>query len=484
MGYEISSNAGMQSDIIPSSIPVGTIIQVSDLFYSIPARLNFLRSDSVETTYCYKIFKQLALANPSVSLKLENNNKVVFNYVAQGSLLDNQLKNRVEQIMGSEFLKNSLQLSEQNPMFKIYGFIGIPTYSKNNQEEQYLIVNGRPLRDKTLSGIIKFAYNEVLFSGKHPSYALFIDINPHEIDVNVSPTKSEVRFKDISFIRHILLSCIKAKLGLSNTQKTNSSFGGDLLNKAERSRPIDLNIFSSDNYSNNAMQVKETSSNWGDEENNLSMLSGSRLEESNLNQDNSESAQEFPLGFAKAQFHKNWIIAQNGSGLILVDQHAAHERITQEIIKKQYGDKNIPQQLLLHGELLKLDPLQMEVVNIYSEQIASLGVSFDVFGKDSVLIKGIPSILKNTNPSSLMLDIIADFKELETPQSFNQKINDIISTMACHSSIRSGRAMSLPEMNDLLRTMEQTPNYAQCSHGRPTYVAISLASIEKLFGRG
>ncbi|MCL2567609.1 MAG: DNA mismatch repair endonuclease MutL [Alphaproteobacteria bacterium] len=486
IGYEISANAGTTTNIIPSSIPQGTAIQVRDLFYSIPARLNFLRGDNIETTYCYKIFKQLVLANPSVSFKFENNGRTVFNYTAQGSTAEEQLKNRIEQILGNVFIANSLFLSEQNPMLKLYGFIGIPTYSKNNQEEQYLIVNGRPLRDKTLSGIIKFAYSDVLFSGKYPAYALFMDINPMEIDVNVSPTKSEVRFKDIGFIRHLLLSSIKSKLGSANTQKTNSTFSGQLLRKEERSNPVDLNIFSPQSWDNSSeafnlaafnsasLQVKETGTAWEGTKNDLPI---------EQNQEAKADTQEFPLGFAKAQFHKNWIIAQNKDGLILVDQHAAHERITQEAIKKQYFTKKIPQQLLLHGELLKLDPLQMEVVNIYQEQISTLGISFDIFGKDSILIKAIPSILKNTNPSALMLDIIADFSQLETPQSFNVKLNDIISTIACHSSIRAGRSMSIPEMDDLLRTMEKTPNYAQCSHGRPTYIQISLTDIEKLFSR-
>ncbi|MDR2007743.1 MAG: DNA mismatch repair endonuclease MutL [Alphaproteobacteria bacterium] len=465
IGYEISADAGAQSDIIKSNIPQGTIIQVSDLFYAIPARLSFLRSDSVETTYCYKIFKQLALANPNVSFKLENNGRVAFNYPATKT---EPLRNRVEQILGNDFIENSLPISEQNPMLRLYGFIGIPTYSKNNMEDQFLVVNTRPLKDKTLSGIIKFAYSDVLFSGKHPAYALFMDINPREVDVNVSPTKSEVRFKDINFIRHLLLSSIKMTLGLSNTQKTNSTFGGQLLNNRIQAKPLDLSMFSPQTES---LQVKEKESVY------IAPTVEQKQEET------IEETQEFPLGFAKAQFHKNWILAQNADGLILVDQHAAHERITQEAIKQQYFNKNIPQQLLLHGELLKLDHLQMEIINIYAQQITDLGFSFDVFGRDSILIKGIPSILKNPNPKQLLLDIIADFSTLETPQSFNQKINDIISTIACHSSIRSGRTMNLQEMNDLLRAMESTPNYAQCSHGRPTYIAISLNDIEKLFGR-
>ncbi|MDR0484641.1 MAG: DNA mismatch repair endonuclease MutL [Alphaproteobacteria bacterium] len=478
IGYEISANAGNISDVSKSNVPQGTLIQVSDLFYSIPARLGFLRTDGVETTYCYKIFKQLALASPNVSFKLENNDKVVFNYIVKGNTKVEQLRNRAEQILGSTFAENSLFIDEKNPMLKLYGFVGIPTYSKNNQDEQYLILNGRPLKDKTISGIIKFAYSEVLFSGKHPAYALFIDINPSSVDVNVSPTKSEVRFKDVGFIRHLILSSIKTALGLSSTQKTNSTLGSQLFNRNNYSnKNLDLNIFQPQKPTG-SLQVKESESSYLPE---VKPIINEAQEDTKEPQQ--ETPSDFPLGFAKAQFHKNWIVAQNKDGLILVDQHAAHERITQEIIKEQYFSKNIPQQLLLHGELLKLDPLQMEVVDIYQEQIRSLGISFDIFGKDSIVIKGLPSILKNPNPVDLMLDIIADFKELETPQSFNKKLNDIISTIACHSSIRSGRIMNVAEMDDLLRTMEKTPNYAQCSHGRPTYIHISLADIEKLFSR-
>lgn len=492
-GYQVYASNGVEEEIRPSSIPKGTLIQVADLFYCVPARLNFLRTDGVETTHCYKTFKQIALANPDVSFKLENNDKIAFNYPAVGLDKFERLKNRVSQILGSQFIENSIYLDEQNPMFRLSGFIGVPTISKNNQEDQYIVVNNRSLKDRTISGLIKFAYSEVLFSGKHPCYTIFIDIKPQEIDVNVSPTKSDIRFKDINFIRHILLSTIKTKLGLKETQKTDNSLGEQLLNsstensftpqyfpKGEYSRPVkqlDISLFKPQSYVN-SQETYMVSDNVSKYVNNIEIEkedSSTRITE--------EVKEDFPLGFAKAQFHKNWILAQNKDGLILVDQHAAHERITQEIIKEQYILKSIPQQLLLTTEILKIDAHSMEIINIYKEQIESLGISFDIFGSDALLIKAIPSILKNSNPKNLMLDIISDFKELQNPESFNKKINDIISTIACHSSIRSGRIMNVSEMNDLLRAMEQTPNYAQCSHGRPTYINISLKDIEKLFSR-
>ncbi len=483
-GFQVSASNGVEEEVSASNIHNGTLIQVSDLFYCVPARLNFLRTDGVETTHCYKVFKQIALANPNVSFKLENNDKNVFNYPSIGNNDLEKLKNRVSQIIGTNFVENAIEVNEENPMLRLYGFIGIPSISKNNQEDQYIVINNRFIKDRAISGLIKFAYSEVLFSGKHPCYTIFMDINPQEIDVNVSPTKSDIRFKDINFIRHIILNTIKTLLGLKNTQKTDSTLGEKLLkNSSPRGisyngvKQMDISLFKPQNYdysqanlmlSNNVKQYVE----------NIEAKHEIKQEE-----EKQENIEDFPLGFAKAQFHKNWILAQNKDGLILVDQHAAHERITQEIIKEQYNSKTIPQQLLLTTELLKIDAQSMEVVNIYKKEIESLGITFDVFGLDTILIKTIPSLLKNTNPKNLMLDIISDFKEVESPQSFNKKINEIISTMACHSSIRSGRIMNVSEMNDLLRVMENTNNYAQCSHGRPTYIGISLKDIEKLFSR-
>lgn len=490
-GYQVYASNGIEEDISPSSIPLGTLIQVTDLFYCIPARLHFLRTDGVETTHCYKTFKQIALANPEVSFKFENNDKIAFSYPAVGLDKFEMLKNRVLQILGTSFIENSIYLDEQNPMLRLYGFIGIPTFSKNTQEDQYIVVNNRSLKDRTISGLIKFAYSEVLFSGKQPCYSLFIDINPQEIDVNVSPTKSDIRFKDLNFIRHIMISSIKTKLGLKETQKTNNSLGEQLLNTSsgknssytvytpsyqseysKSAKQMDISLFKPQNYA--STPTLSVSDNVSEYAKNVDYTDN--LEQTEQNED-------FPLGFAKAQFHKNWILAQNKDGLILVDQHAAHERVTQEIIKEQYSLKAIPQQLILTTEILKIDSHSMEIINIYKEQIESLGISFDIFGSDALLIKAIPSIVKNSNPKNLILDIISDFKELQSPENFNKKINNIISTIACHSSIRSGRIMNSHEMNDLLRIMEKTPNYAQCSHGRPTYISISLKDIEKMFSR-
>lgn len=489
--YQVYASNGVEEDIRPSSIPLGTLIQVSDLFYCVPARLNFLRTDGVETTYCYKTFKQIALANPEVSFKFENNDKVAFSYPAIGLDKFERLKNRALQILGTSFIENSIYLDEQNPMLRLYGFIGIPTLSKNTKEDQYIVVNNRSLKDRTISGLIKFAYSEVLFSGKQPCYSLFIDINPQEIDVNVSPTKSDIRFKDLNFIRHIMISSIKTKLGLKETQKTNNSLGEQLLNvssdknspstgshiryqagSSKSTKQMNISLFKPQNYA--STPTLSVSDNVSEYAKNVDYTDN--LEQTEQNED-------FPLGFAKAQFHKNWILAQNKDGLILVDQHAAHERVTQEIIKEQYSLKAIPQQLILTTEILKIDSHSMEIINIYKEQIESLGISFDIFGSDALLIKAIPSIVKNSNPKNLILDIISDFKELQSPENFNKKINNIISTIACHSSIRSGRIMNSHEMNDLLRIMEKTPNYAQCSHGRPTYISISLKDIEKMFSR-
>ncbi len=465
-GFQIICKNGLEENISSNSIVEGTAIHVSDLFNSVPARLNFLKSDASESGHCYKCLKQIAIANPHIAFKLDNNNKTVFSYHSSGKTHEQYLENRILQILGQDFLDNSIVVENSNPMFRMYGRIAVPTYSKHNTEDQYVVINGRALRDKMLMAAIKFAYSDILFSGKYPCYAIFIEIKNSEIDVNVSPTKSDIRFKDYNFVRHIIVNTLKSALNNKIEQKTSSTLATSLLHSHRQQnylntplKNLDMHLFAHNDHSTS---------------NNNSIL---------MDEEDHHYQEDTPLGFAKAQVHKNWIIAQNSDGIIIVDQHAAHERVVQESLKKNYANTTVVKQILLTPEIITLQEDDLHIIQMYKDKISLLGINFDTFGENVIVVKEIPSILGNINPKELVLSIISDLKKVAHVTNFHNLLNQIISTIACHSSIRYGRIMNVREMNDLLRTMEKTENYAQCSHGRPTYINIKMKDIEKLFSK-
>ncbi|XWO14026.1 DNA mismatch repair protein MutL [Candidatus Hepatincola sp. Pdp] len=480
-GNFIAAQTGIAQDIVPNSIQIGTKIQITDLFSAIPARLKFLRTDSVEASYCFKVFKKLALSNYTCNFKLIHNNKTIFTYNAINGSPIKQLQHRIAEVLGKDFIENSLYINEQNPMLKLYGFISVPTFHSNKNDNAYFIINNRHINTSFLSTIVKVAYADVLFNMKYPHYILFMDINPQEIDVNVNPTKSEVRFKDIGFIRHYLISTIKKYLQNTNNQKTNSTLGQKLVDSSFKiSTPNSYNntlwqqALSNHDPSTNATPISATNNTNTHKQTTLTL---------NDVQSNLVIESTQPLGYAKAQVHKNWIIAQNHHGLVIIDQHAAHERIVQEELKTKYTTNSVSTQLLLTPEIIELPTEDYNLLTEFHTPIKALGIHFEKFGKNLILINAIPAILGNIPVKPLIKDLIYDLKHLGHHQTFDEKINHIIATMACHNSIRSGRVMNEKEMNNLLRTLETTNNYAQCSHGRPTFVNISLQELEKLFNR-
>lgn len=483
-GNFIAAQAGIQQDVTPHAIQIGTKIQITDLFSNIPARLKFLRTDSVEASYCFKIFKKLALSNPKCNFKLIHNNKTIFTYNAINDSSTNQLKHRIEEVLGKDFIQNSLYINEQNPMLKLHGFISVPTFHSNKNDNAYFIINNRHINTSFLSTVVKIAYADVLFNMKYPHYILFMDINPQEIDVNVNPTKSEMRFKDIGFIRHYLIKTLKKYLQNTEHQKTNSTLGQRLVNSS-----LKLNNHNTNNNTiwqqalsdiTNIAKPTPTLSTYSENPQPQTTLSLNDVTVKNL--DNLVESTH-PLGYAKTQVHKNWIIAQNQHGLVIIDQHAAHERIVQEELKTKYAKNCISTQLLLTPEMIELPTEDYNLLTEFHTQIKALGIHFQEFGKNIILINAIPAILGNIPIKPLIKDLIYDLKTIGHQQAFDEKLNHIIATMACHNSIRSGRVMNEKEMNDLLRTLEETNNYAQCSHGRPTFVNISLQELEKLFNR-
>ncbi len=473
-GYSIECRGGDISDVSPFSINNGTYIKIEDLFSFTPARLKFLRSDNTENIASYKIFKNLALSHPHISFKLFSNQKEIYNYYVDEK---NSLKNRVFQILSKDFIDNSIYFEESNPLFKVYGYLGSPTYTKINSESQYVIVNGRALKDKFLNSLVRVAYSNVLFGGQYPCYVIFLDINPNEIDVNVNPTKSEIRFKDIQLVRHLIISSIKKNLQDTSFQINNSKIAIGLLNKNNTNSPKE-NLFVE--FKNNSLMEDINSLHYN--QNNIKTSDLSMFSANNFD-NHIEDLSAFPLGFAKGQFHKNWIVAENINGIIIVDQHAAHERINQEKLVKNYLHQGVLSQMLITQEIIEIDAIEYELLEMFRVNLYKLGIDFDFFSKHSIVIKSLPALLSNPNAKMLFKDLMLDLKDIQSLEKFDKKLYDVVARIACHKSIRSGKNLSINEMNFLLREMEKTPNYGQCPHGRPTFSEIKLKNIESLFGR-
>lgn len=522
-GFSImAQNSVINSNITASNIRQGTSITVTDLFFSTPARLKFLKADSTETLYCYATIKKLALANVNCSFKVYNNNKLVFNYTSIANNLQHNLQQRCANILGQNFIQNSISINETNELIELYGFVSTPTFNNANANLQYFNINGRYIKDKIINNAIKFAYNDVLASNKHPIFALWLNISPTEIDINVNPAKTEIRFKDGQLIRQIVYKTIKNALANTQNVNNNSFLANKLINASVGGsvpqQTSQHNNYAHSNYKHsngvimqenssyknkynpqpkttnnkmykaissiiNEMQNQtypETPNNTGN--NNVTNTPNATATTVTNNVSNNLFNQNYPLGFAKAQLHNNWIISQTTNGFIVVDQHAAHERIMEEKFKKMYLENNIAVQNLLITPVIKLDPEDILILQEYKNEIKNMGILFTV-NKQSITITALPVLLINSNPNAIINDIINNIKDTNSITSVAQRFKVVISKLACHYSIRSGRVMTITEMNELLREMEQTPNYAECSHGRPTFMEITLANLEKFFAR-
>ena len=367
----------------------------------------------------------------------------------------------MSEILGNEFLENSLYFDEKDEQFRFYGFLGVPTFHYSNTNNQFIFVNDRVIQDKSLNVLFKLAYRDFISYDRFPQFICFIECPYHEVDVNVHPSKNEVRFKDNKYLRSRIISLVK-----NNLKKINHFASTINTTRA-------INKFSkspSQNYLELKDIPKESSSN-------IETIND-KHESEHINQN-----QSFSLGYAKSQVHNTYIISQTNDGIVVVDQHAAHERIVYERMKKEIYNKKIKTQILLIPVVIDLDKSTLNVFRDSLDRAKDYGLVIEPFGADSVVVREIPGILSDGNVKSLAMDIINEMIEHNDSMSVEEKINKICSKMACHGSIRAGREMQITEMNDLLRKMETTPFSGQCNHGRPTYVELKLNDIERLFGR-
>ncbi|MDW3206767.1 MAG: DNA mismatch repair endonuclease MutL [Alphaproteobacteria bacterium] len=496
--WRIEIEGGKVLEPKPSPGGIGTTVEVRDLFYSTPARLKFLRSARAESGAVADVMNRLAMAHPSVGFSLTDDGREKLRLsAAQGELLDLRLK-RLGAIMGREFQENALAIDAEREGFRLTGYAGVPTLNRGNATMQFLFVNGRPVRDKQLIGAVRGAYQDFLARDRHPLLALFLECEARAVDVNVHPAKSEVRFREPGVVRGLIVSALKHALAEAGHRASTTvsaaalgafrpsqlpdnrqgSFGGGYAYRpppppapglAERSydfqRPDGFAPAARPSYDPGPSSAERIDPETGE------VTAPER------------PLTEYPLGAARAQLHATYVVAQTEDGIVIVDQHAAHERLVYETMKKAMDEGGVPRQGLLIPEIVELDERAAERLVERAEDLEKLGLVVEAFGPGAVAVRETPALLGEVDARSMIRDLADELESLGNTFSLKEKLEEVCGTMACHGSVRAGRRLNTEEMNALLRQMEATPHSGQCNHGRPTYVELKLADIEKLFGR-
>ena len=456
----------------PSNRDIGTTVEVASLFEKVPARLKFLKTNRIELSHCKDIFLKIALSHPNIEFKFNIDGKNIYDFKtdANNSFIN---QDRLIAAFGDEFLDNSLDINYKKNGYRMYGKISYPTFNSSTTSNQYLYVNKRSIKDKKILGAIKASYSETIPKGRFPFVIIFLEISPSLVDVNVHPSKTEVRFENDRAISGIIVSSIRS--AISESDKLVSKNFEKNLNFTN----IDSNNFISNNIKPDLKKSEETLKDQIKFNEITNLEPSAKFKENNHYQD----ASDYQLGAARAQFLKNYIISETKDGIVVVDQHAAHERIVKEEMLHNLKNKKILSQILLIPEIVKLSSLHLDMIMDNSKIFESAGFEVEIFGDDAVLVRAIPDILSGDNIQELIRDVAQELFEIGSQNSIDQKIDTIISTSSCYGSVRSGRDLSIEEMNALLRKMEITPNSNQCNHGRPTSIKLSLKDIEKLFKR-
>ncbi len=457
--HELTMEGGRDIAISPAARARGTDVEVRDLFYATPARLKFLKTDRSEVAEAVDVVRRLALAHPAVGFSITSEDRRWLDVPAGDDRAE-----RVRRVMGREFAENCVAVDHQAEDLRVTGFAGLPTLSRRQGTMQFAFVNSRPVRDKLITGAIRGAYADVLRPGLFPSVVLYITCAPERVDVNVHPAKTEVRFRDQGLVRGVIVSAIKRVLATRPVQSNSSMSQATVAAFQQRAAGGYVRPEGFAEASQSAFEMNMP-------------VAGKFVEAPPAEMD------DFPLGVAKAQVLENYIIAQSANGLVVVDQHAAHERIVYERLKRERAGQGIVTQLLLVPLVVDLDPDGVAVVASLADVLQSAGVVAEPFGTDAVIVREVPAALAQGDVASLLRDVVDDAKALDQFQTVEQRINHVLATFACHHSVRSGRVLRAEEMNALLREMEVTPNSGECNHGRPTFVELTLADIERLFGR-
>ena len=479
----ITVEGGKVSPVEPAAGPTGTRIEIRDLFYATPARLKFLKSERSETLAVADVVKRLAMAHPEVGFSLTSETRNMLRLAPEFPDDAGRLR-RLGAIMGRDFSENALAIDATRENIRLTGFAGLPTYNRGNAQMQFLFVNGRPVRDKLIVGAVRGAYADFLARDRHPAVALFVEIEPRDVDVNVHPAKAEVRFRDAGLVRGLIVGALKHALHeaghRASTTVAEAALGALRSDQASVSRPL-LNFPAPG--AAQGFSTPPTASNW---QSAFADLGGhSARVEPQADTDLPERAEGDvpPLGVARGQLHETYVIAQTADGIVIVDQHAAHERLVYERMKKAIAAQGVARQMLLIPEVVELDEAEAERLTARAGELAELGFVLEGFGEGAVVVREVPSIFGKLDVAGLVQDLADDLAELDEALSLKERLEHVCGTIACHGSVRAGRRLTGEEMNALLREMEATPHSGQCNHGRPTYVELKLTDIERLFGR-
>jgi DNA mismatch repair protein MutL len=484
--FAIEIDGGKKGAPKPAALGAGTRIEVRDLFYATPARLKFLKTPRTEVDHAADAIKRLAMAHPEIAFSLADEDRVRFRYgPAQGDLLTARL-DRLSAVMGREFADNAVSVDAERGGIRLSGFAGVPTLNRGNARAQYLFVNGRPVQDRLLVGAVRGAYQDFLARNRHPMIALFLDVPPDAVDVNVHPAKAEVRFQDAGLVRGLIVGGLRRALeaaghkasttvaaaALGAFQPGGGGGGGGAM--PWRQGPAitrELAEIAAAYQAPPATGVLEAfdapSARVSDEPPATPVA----------------ATQSFPLGAARAQVHETYIVAQTETGIVIVDQHAAHERLVYERMKAALAEGGAKRQGLLIPEVVEMEEAAVERLCTRAAEFEELGLSIEKFGPGAVVVREVPSLLGQSDVKGLLRDLADDLEEFGAGLALKERLEDVCSTMACHGSVRAGRRLTPEEMNALLREMEVTPHSGQCNHGRPTYVELNLSDIERLFGR-
>lgn len=482
-GWKRVVDHGVVTEEGPAALPPGTRVRVERLFANIPARRKFLRSPRAEYAACLDIMRRLAMARPDIGFSLEHDGRQIFRL--QG---EDRLESRVAQIVARELADNGVSISLEREAMQLRGIAGLPTYNRGVADHQYLFVNGRPVKDRLLAGAVRGAYADMLARDRHAVLALFLDLPAEDVDINVHPAKTEVRFRDAVAVRGFIVSGLRHALSTGDRRSTQAP-AADAMSRwqvepeslAGKPAPALASLFSGRDWSPPANRVSEAGRAWKGYEQAVMADPQGRAE---VAEEPASPEADFPLGIARGQVAQTYIVAEASDGLVIVDQHAAHERLVLERLRAAgTGETLAASQALLSPEVVELDEPSCDRLEENVASFAGLGLMIERFGPDAMLVRAMPSVLKTADPQALLRDIADDLAQNGAPLLLGEKIEHVLATMACHGSVRAGRVLSVVEMNALLREMERTPRSGQCNHGRPTWIKLSMADVEKLFGR-
>jgi len=484
--WSLEIDGGAKGEPRPAAHPPGTRVEVRELFFATPARLKFLKEPRTESGHVADAMRRLAMAHPGVAFRLESEERALIDLAAANpSLLpgDAARLERLAAIMGREFAENAVAIDANREGFRLTGFAGLPTLNRPTGQHQYLFVNGRPVRDKLLAGAVRGAYQDFLARDRHPMVALFLEAPPEMVDVNVHPAKTEVRFRDAGIVRGLIVGALRTALSAAghraSTTVSDAALGA-FRPHSGYSTPLPLGGGNSGGwngggYSSVPRGLAEAAMQF------MAPLDGlsARVE----TQSDDIAPGNYPLGVARAQLHETYIVAQTDRGVVIVDQHAAHERLVHERLKSQLEAQGVKRQALLLPEVVEIGEDGARRLTQRAAELADMGLVLEPFGLGAVVVRETPSVLGELDIQGLVRDLADELAEMGDHLSLKEKVEEVCGTLACHTSVRAGRRLTVEEMNALLRQMEATPHSGQCNHGRPTYVELKLADIERLFGR-